>query len=77
MFQDGVEKIRLDVGGGSFFTNSLGIGTAAPSQMLHVVGNICATGSIGVCSDVRFKKNISPIASSLDSVSKLRGVSFD
>ncbi len=60
-------------------TNSgnVGIGTQSPSQRLHVVGNICATGTIGVCSDARFKEHVEPVAGALEKVDRLRGVAFD
>jgi hypothetical protein len=51
----------------------VGIGTDIPTQALHVVGNICATGSIGSCSDMRYKKDLSPITHSLQSVLSLSG----
>ena len=62
----------LFVGG----NGNVGIGTSSPSQKLSVSGNICYTGSIGACSDVRYKKNITPLTGSLDNVSKLNGVSY-
>ncbi len=60
-------------------TNSgnVGIGTQSPSQRLHVVGNICATGTIGVCSDARFKEHVEPVSGALEKVDRLRGVAFD
>src|SRR5262249_41125077 len=42
-----------------------------------VVGNVCATGTIGTCSDARFKKNVAPIDGALGQVERLRGVNFD
>lgn len=56
---------------------NVGIGTSTPGQRLTVVGNICATGSIGSCSDERFKKNVKPLERALDVVEKLRPVAFD
>ncbi|MGE0481866.1 MAG: tail fiber domain-containing protein [Phycisphaerae bacterium] len=67
----GNERVRFTGDG------NVGIGTTAPSQRLHVSGNICATGTIGVCSDARFKTNVEGLSGALDSVSKLRGVRFD
>jgi hypothetical protein len=55
----------------------LGIGTRTPSADLHVVGNICYTGTIGSCSDVRYKRDIRTIDNALDRVVQLRGVSFN
>ena len=41
---------------------SVGIGTSIPAAKLHVVGNICYTGSIGACSDIRYKNNLIPVS---------------
>lgn len=54
----------------------IGIGTDAPSQALHVVGNICYTGTIGACSDEKFKKDIEPIDGALPLVGQLDGVRY-
>ena len=54
----------------------IGINNEAPSEALQVSGNICASGVIGSCSDVRFKDNIEDITGALDKVTSLRGVSF-
>lgn len=54
----------------------IGIGTASPTQALHVQGNICYTGTIGACSDLKFKKDIRPISGALDAVSHLNGVRY-
>jgi hypothetical protein len=56
--------------------DDVGIGTAAPTEKLHVVGNICATGTIGTCSDERYKETVEPLEDALDTVRKLRGVSY-
>ncbi|NUQ47853.1 MAG: tail fiber domain-containing protein, partial [Phycisphaerae bacterium] len=58
-------------------TGNVGIGTATPSQRLQVAGNICATGTIGACSDARFKEHVEPVAGALEKVELLRGVTFD
>lgn len=58
-------------------TGNVGIGTMTPSQRLHVAGNICATGTIGVCSDARFKEHVEPVSGALEKVDRLRGVAFD
>jgi hypothetical protein len=55
---------------------NVGIGHNNPSQKLQVTGNICATGTIGNCSDIRYKQNISPIAYSLSSVLSLNGLYY-
>jgi type VI protein secretion system component Hcp len=56
---------------------SVGIGGPSTGFKLFVDGDICATGSIGPCSDARYKKNVENIESALDMVSRLRGVRFD
>ncbi len=55
----------------------LGIGTINPSAELHVVGDICYTGSIGTCSDIRYKTDIRQIEHALDKVAGLRGITFN
>lgn len=55
---------------------NVGIGTSSPAQKLHVVGNICATGTIGSCSDIRYKQNISPLTRSLTAILSLHGISY-
>ena len=55
---------------------NVGIGTGFPSQKLHVAGNICATGTIGACSDIRYKKDIISINNSLSSVLALNGIYY-
>ncbi|MES2285562.1 MAG: tail fiber domain-containing protein [Bacteroidota bacterium] len=54
----------------------VGIGTATPSQALHVVGSICYTGGIGACSDFRYKQNITPLSNSLSNILKIQGVNY-
>ena len=44
---------------------SVGIGTTAPAAMLHVVGNLFASGDVDAfytASDARFKTDLDPIA---------------
>ncbi len=55
---------------------NIGIGNSNPSQKLQVNGNICATGIISNCSDIRYKQNIAPIAQSLSSVLSLHGLYY-
>ncbi len=55
----------------------LGIGTAGPSEKLHVSGNILATGNITANSDISLKDNITPIPDALDKVLQIRGVTFN
>jgi hypothetical protein len=39
--------------------------------------DICYSGTIGACSDRRFKKNITPLTGSLDKVMSLRPVNYE
>jgi len=57
---------------------NVGINTTSPnaSYKLDVNGAV-RVNSINITSDVRMKKNITPIDSALEKVSKLRGVEFD
>jgi hypothetical protein len=61
---------------------NVGIGTDAPSQKLHVIGNGLFTGTVtascGVlsCSDRRYKQHIKPLLNSLDKVCRLDGVTY-
>lgn len=54
-------------------TGNVGIGTNAPGEKLSVSGNICATGTIAVCSYIRYKTNLSPLPNSLASVLQMQG----
>jgi len=58
-------------------SGDVGIGTDSPGEDLHVVGDICYTGTSGACSDRRYKKNISTLAGALDKVTEMRGVEFN
>jgi hypothetical protein len=66
----GVRPLQVNADG------KVGINQLAPSEALHVVGNICYTGSIGACSDERYKKDITTISGSLDRVLKMRGITY-
>ena len=59
---------------GSF---TIGGATVSASYKLYVEGNIYATGVVDWASDVRKKENIVTIDSSLEKVTKLRGVYFN
>jgi Chaperone of endosialidase/Head domain of trimeric autotransporter adhesin len=65
--------------GGRFIVKengNVGIGTAAPTERLQVVGNILASGTI-TPSDFRYKENIVDIANPLQKVVQLRGVTYN
>lgn len=56
---------------------NVGIGTSFPTEKLHVIGNILATGTISSTSDVRLKSNIVEINKGLELLLKTRPVSYD
>jgi hypothetical protein len=55
---------------------NVGLGTDAPTQKLHVLGNILASGTI-TPSDRRLKENINDLNYGLDEILKLRPVSYN
>ncbi len=55
---------------------NIGMGTNAPTQKLHVIGNILASGTI-TPSDARYKQNVTTLQGALTNVLKLRGVTYD
>lgn len=55
---------------------NVGIGTISPSERLHVIGNILASGTITGSSDIRLKKDIKKIPNALDKLSKINGVTY-
>lgn len=61
-------------------TGNIGIGCATPTAKLHVAGTIRSTVVINTaalaCSDSRFKKNVTPITSALNSVLSMNGVTY-
>lgn len=70
---EGTSRVNhFTIDGGGF----VGIGTTSPTQALHVVGNVCFTGTAGACSDNRYKKNITPLVNSLSNVLKIQGVNY-
>lgn len=54
----------------------VGIGTDNPSQALHVIGNILASGTITQNSDARLKKDITPLSNTLQSLQQLNGYTY-
>jgi hypothetical protein len=57
--------------------HSVVIGDDAAVEKLTVIGNICATGTIGLCSDRRYKSNVETIQGAGELLQRLRGVRFD
>jgi hypothetical protein len=58
-------------------SGNLGIGTANPSEKLHVIGNILASGDVIGFSDIRLKSNIKIIDNALDKLTKLNGYTYN
>lgn len=44
---------------------------------IMALGNICAFGTIGACSDIRYKKNFSDIKNPLQKIQQLHAVYYD
>jgi hypothetical protein len=65
-----IERMRINSIG------NVGIGTNAPSQRLSVAGNVCYTGTIGACSDRRYKTSFTPLNGSLAKVGLLNGLYY-
>jgi hypothetical protein len=73
----GIALQRLQVTGGAYISGSLGVGISAPTQSLHVVGNILASGTVTANSDIKLKENVRTIDNALSKVLSLRGVEYD
>ena len=58
---------------------NIGFGTTSPTEKLHVVGNILATGSITPGSSREFKENISDLSTleALETLAGLKAVKFN
>jgi hypothetical protein len=69
---DGVNTLFVDGG-----EDRVGIGTNTPGYTLDVQGGLNYSGSLTTVSDRRFKKNITPITSALEKLSKLNPVNYD
>ena len=57
-------------------TENLGIGTTNPTTKLTVIGNITCT-DVNSTSDINLKENIHTVKNALDTISQLRGVTFN
>ena len=55
---------------------NIGIGTS-PSYKLHVAGDIAYTGNLWDVSDIRLKKAVTPLGSTLEKIKNLDGVTFN
>lgn len=58
-------------------SNPNGLAAAQFDGRVTVNGDLCYTGSFGACSDERFKRNVAPLCGTLDTITKLRGVTYD
>lgn len=79
---DGMNICESGVACGRIFiaktTGFIGMGTSAPSHLLHITGVGRSTSSTwATSSDRRAKQNIQTLESSLDRILKLRPVTFD
>ena len=74
------DRFPKDAGDGLFLQTQGGhvsIGAAtAPGATLHVYGDIIATGTI-TPSDARLKENVMTVSAALETVTQLRGVTFN
>ncbi len=63
---------RLEIGK----SGNIGIGVVNATERLYVAGNICATGSIASCSDIRYKRSLAPISNALNNLLKIKGIYY-
>ncbi|MEW6050295.1 MAG: tail fiber domain-containing protein [Candidatus Zixiibacteriota bacterium] len=63
----------ISTGGGNGVYGS----APGPGYAGSFAGNLCYTGTFGACSDSHYKKNVLPIASSLDKIARLQGVTYE
>lgn len=60
----------------NYFRSRTGFNTSAPSEQVHVVGNILATGTVTQSSDERLKKDITTVDGALAKISQIKGVTY-
>ncbi len=56
---------------------NIGIGKSFPTKALDVTGDVIVSGSLTQGSDLRYKKNITPVNNSLLKINKIRGVYYN
>ena len=91
IIKSGTDTTNKDDGSMAFFTNDgsglaealtilsdqkVGVNNASPTEVLHVTGNILASGTITPSSDIAFKKDVKPLTNVLDKVTQLIGINF-
>ncbi|MBD3218804.1 MAG: hypothetical protein GF310_11035 [candidate division Zixibacteria bacterium] len=69
--------VKLDREGNALLKGTVSVGTPERIATLTVGGDVCATGTIGSCSDARFKQNIDRIDNALGKLQMVQGVSYD
>jgi len=73
-------RIRPTAPSNSIFIDGdgdVGLGTASPSERLHVMGDGLITGELDVLSDMRVKRNVTPIVDASNTIDQLNAVSYD
>jgi hypothetical protein len=78
----GTSNQLLQVQGGAYISNNLGIGTTNATSRLQVQGDVLVSGIItstdyNSASDINLKKNIKPFENALDKVIQINGVTFE
>tara|TARA_Y100000114_G_scaffold82497_1_gene76180 strand:+ start:1650 stop:4238 length:2589 start_codon:yes stop_codon:yes gene_type:complete len=91
IIKSGADTTNKDDGSMHFFTNGgsglvealtilnnqkVGVNNTSPSEVLHVTGNILASGTITPNSDIVFKKDIEPLQNALSKITQLLGINF-
>ena len=67
----------------NYIAGDVGVGTLTPSEKLHVIGNIKASGSVMAscgtlsCSDVRYKKNFLPLQNVQEKLGRINAVYYN
>ena len=73
----GDSTVYLSDFGLSRVLSDFSIGTSQSLATLTVDGDICATGLIGACSDLRYKQNVRPLEGALAKLMKVNGVEYE
>ncbi len=56
---------------------NVGIGNSAPTQKLHVEGNVYVSGTLTEASSITLKENIDPITGALSLILGINGYTYD